>query len=117
MTRALFLLLLLATACRNESAGAGGGDVARGRQLVETQYLCGACHSIPGIQGPKGKVGPPLEGIARRQLIGGKVPNNPENMIRWLQNPQVFDPGNAMPNLGMDARDARDVAAFLFTLE
>lgn len=120
MKRLAILLVLLAVAalaCRQEKSRVPGGDSKRGRQLVESQYVCGACHSIPGINGPKGMVGPPLDHIAQRQMIGGRTPNNPDNMIRWLQNPQAFDPAIVMPNMGIDEKDARDIAAFLYTLQ
>ncbi len=92
-----------------------GGSALRGEQLI-TRYGCPACHSIPGIQGPKGVIGPPLDHIAQRTFIAGKVQNTPQNVIQWLQNPQSFDPANAMPNLGIPENDARDIAAYLFTL-
>jgi cytochrome c2 len=94
----------------------GGGNPDRG-QLLITQYGCTACHSIPGIEGPKGAIGPPLDRMALRTFIAGKVQNTPQNMITWLQNPQAFDPANAMPNLGVKPEDARDIAAYLFTLK
>ena len=40
----------------------------------------------------------------------------PENMIRWLIDPQAVEPGTAMPNLGMSEADARHIAAYLYTL-
>jgi cytochrome c len=62
-------------------------------------------------------VGPPLDKMAERTFIGGKIQNTPQNMMQWLQNPQAFDPGNAMPNVGVTPNDARDITAFLFTLK
>jgi hypothetical protein len=38
-------------------------------------------------------------------------------MVRWLIDPQQFDPLSAMPALGVTDRDARDMAAFLYTLD
>jgi len=113
------LALSLAACGRHEQAKTqppGGGDRARGQLLIQ-QYGCQTCHSIPGMRGPKGVVAPPLDKMALRTFIGGKVPNTPENMIQWLQNPQTFDPGNGMPNLGVTATDARDITTFLFTLK
>ena len=113
------LALSLAACGQREQAKAqppaSGGDPARGRLLIQ-QYGCQSCHSIPGMEGPKGVVGPPLDKLALRTHIGGKVPNTPANLIQWLQNPQSFDPGNAMPNIGVTPADARDIAMFLFTL-
>ena len=91
-------------------------DPARGRIAIQ-QYACGTCHVIPGIVGAQAPVGPPLTGIATRSLIAGLVPNTADNMIRWLQAPQALYPDGAMPNLGVTARDARDIAAYLATLK
>lgn len=92
------------------------GDAAAGRRAAE-HYLCSTCHVIPGIVGVDQHVGPPLSGIAGRPYIGGIIPNTPQNMVRWLQNPQQFDPQSAMPALGLSERDARDIAAYLATLD
>jgi mono/diheme cytochrome c family protein len=95
---------------------AGTGDAKAGERALQ-QYLCATCHEIPGIVGANRHVGPPLAGIANRKFIGGVAPNTPENMVRWLQDPKQFDPLSAMPNLGVPEKDARDIAAFLYTLE
>ena len=90
-------------------------DAERGRAAL-SQYGCNGCHVIPGITGAQVNVGPPLVGIARRQLIAGQIANTPEAMAAWLRNPQSIDALTAMPNLGVTERDARDIAAFLATL-
>jgi cytochrome c len=117
----IVLALLLLVACRKQEkyqnmTATGGGNADHGKQLI-TQYGCTGCHVVPGVQGPRGMVGPPLDGIASRSIIAGKVANTPENMIRWLQNPQAMDPNNAMPNLGVTPADARDIAAYLYSLK
>ena len=61
-------------------------------------------------------VGPPLDHIAQRVYIAGVLPNEPDNMIRWIENPQAVDPKTAMPYMGVTPRDARDIAAYLYTL-
>jgi cytochrome c1 len=61
-------------------------------------------------------VGPPLTSWSRRTFIAGEVPNTPDNLVRWLRNPRAIEPGTAMPALGLDDRQARDVAAYLYTL-
>ncbi|HZS02358.1 MAG TPA: c-type cytochrome [Chloroflexota bacterium] len=93
-----------------------GGDPRLGRQAIQ-RYGCGACHAIPGVPGARGAVGPPLGGIASRQVIAGRLPNMPENLMRWIQHPQAVEPGNVMPELGVSAADARDIAAYLDTLK
>lgn len=87
-------------------------DPQRGATLI-TDYGCGSCHTIPGIRGAHGMVGPPLTDFGQRSFIAGKLPNNPANLQHWIRDPQQVVPGNAMPDLGVTAADARDIAAFL----
>jgi len=94
------------------------GDAGRGRAIVAGgAYGCAACHAIPGIPGPKGIAGPPLTGLAGRSLLAGQLPNNAEVLAAFLQNPPALVPQTGMPNVGLDAGQARDIAAFLYTLE
>jgi cytochrome c len=92
-----------------------GGDAHRGAVAIQ-HYGCGSCHAIPGIPLATGAVGPPLAGIADRGMIAGIVPNTPDEMVRWIVMPQSMSPGNAMPNLGVSDGQARDIAAYLYTL-
>lgn len=78
---------------------------------------CGSCHSVPGVSGAVGKVGPSLRNIARQSMIAGKLPNTPDNMARWIMHPQQVDPGNAMPEMGLTGSQARTIAAYLETLD
>lgn len=91
-------------------------DVRRGERAMY-QYACNACHTIPGISGSTPAVGPPLEGMARRPKIAGALANTPDNMARWLRDPKRIDPQTAMPAMNVTERDARDMAAFLATLD
>jgi cytochrome c2 len=92
-----------------------GGDTRNGARLIE-QYGCGSCHIVPGIPGADGLVGPPLNKLARRVYLAGVLRNSPDNLMAWLQNPQAFAPGNAMPVMGINSNQARDIAAYLYTL-
>jgi len=116
LLRSALCALLALAACKGHEQQQQIGDAAHGKQLIE-KYGCAACHVIPKIDGPKGMVGPPLEHIASRQIIGGKLTNTPQNMMAWLQNPQMVDPNNSMPNLGVTPADARDITAFLESLQ
>jgi Cytochrome c2 len=123
MTRIALMLLALSlavAACDHESADLSmreltGGNAHRGRQIVKS-YGCTACHLIPGVPGPDARVGPPLGGVATRAFIAGVLPNQPANMIHWIRDPQGVDPKTAMPDMGVSARDARDIAGYLYTL-
>jgi cytochrome c len=92
-----------------------GGDVDRGRMAIR-QYGCQTCHIIPGATGADALVGPPLNGIASRAYVGGVVTNSSDHMIAWLKDPKAFEPLSAMPALGLTDQDARDIAAYLYTL-
>lgn len=93
-----------------------GADAGRGAALVGA-YGCGSCHVVPGVRGARGVAGPPLDGWARRHFIAGALPNTPENLVRWIVEPGAIEPGTAMPDVGADEADARDMAAYLFTLD
>ena len=80
------------------------------------RYECGVCHVIPGIPGSVGHVGPPLDAWSRHPYIAGKFPNTPEVLVRWIQDPPAMAPQTAMPAAGIDATQARDMAAYLYTL-
>ena len=92
------------------------GNPERGAQLIE-QFGCGSCHTVPGIRGADGLVGPPLTRFGARSYIAGELTNNAANLQRWIRDPQAVEPGTAMPNLGVSDVDAQDIAAYLFTLD
>lgn len=117
--RACGVALLLALAgCERETprVRVEGGDAAAGAALIQS-YGCGACHTISGIPFARGEVGPPLRDFSAQVYIAGVLPNMPERLIAWLVDPQAIDPRTAMPNLGLDAAQARDIAAYLYTVE
>jgi cytochrome c2 len=92
-----------------------GGDPERGaRSMVE--HGCGACHTIPGVTGANGSVGPRLEGFADRAYVAGVLPNEPGGLVRWIVDPPAHSPMTAMPDLGVTEAEARDMAAYLYDL-
>jgi cytochrome c len=98
----MILALALTWGCHEASGreahvAVAGGDPDRGKTAIAT-FGCGSCHTIPGIATAKGTAGPPLF------------------FIRWIEVPQAIEPGTAMPNLGVPEGDARDIAAYLYTL-
>lgn len=115
---ALVLLLVLSLASCGRPMGHTGtaatiGNAERGGQAL-ARYGCGACHTVSGVRGAHGKVGPPLDGVRERSIIAGEAPNTPENMVQWIRNPQSIEPNTAMPNLGVDEITARDTVAYLY---
>jgi cytochrome c len=110
------LLLCVALCTHAEAASATNGDPARGKDAIG-RYGCVACHTIPGIPNPGSGLAPPLAHMAGRSYIGGVLPNTPADMERWLRNPPAVDPRTAMPNMNISAEDAKDIAAYLYTLK
>ncbi|WP_200214570.1 c-type cytochrome [Micromonospora coerulea] len=92
------------------------GRPDRGAELI-ARYGCGSCHTIPGVSRADGLVGPPLTRFGARSYIAGQLPNNADNLSRWITDPQAVEPGTAMPKLGVSAIDAQDIAAYLYTLD
>lgn len=92
-----------------------GGDPSQGHDAIISAG-CGSCHVIPGVRGANGVVGPSLERWSERRIIAGVVPNDPDRLITWITVPQSIVPGNAMPNLGVTDGQARNMAAYLYTL-
>lgn len=111
--------VLLTMSCTLDTPGereaAAGGDPERGGRLIAT-YGCDACHVIPGVAEATGLVGPPLTAWSERSYIAGALPNTPQDLVTWIRDPQGVEPGTAMPSLGVGEADARDIAAYLFTL-
>ena len=98
-----------------EAAASTGGDPDQAPQLI-SHYGCSGCHTIPGVRGASGLVGPPLQKFAGRVYIGGVLANRPDNLVRWIVNPRAVSPTTAMPRTGISEADARHVAAYLLTL-
>jgi cytochrome c1 len=44
------------------------------------------------------------------------LPNDPQSLALWVRAPEHVVPGTAMPEQPMSERQARDIAAYLYTL-
>jgi cytochrome c2 len=119
---ALIVLLSSLCACNRQqkrfetAAQLTGGGNAQAGMVDLRKYGCSGCHTIPGIEGAQGLVGPPLNQFADRVYIAGRLPNTPDNLMLWIQKPQQVVPNNAMPDMGISEQDSRDIAAYLYTL-
>jgi cytochrome c1 len=113
-------LVLLAGACGDAARGGGDSRVLGGNPEIGERLIvdngCGNCHTIPGVRGARGTVGPPLTQFAERDFIAGKFENEPGNLVAWIMNPPKLDPGVAMPDMGITEEEARHIAAYLYTL-
>jgi cytochrome c len=120
----LLLLLVFTAACGggadpdrpgDKPLEVAGGNAGRGAEALAA-YGCGACHVIPGVPDASSPLGPSLAGLAVRRELAGGLQNTPDNLMRWIQNPQEIDPGTGMPDLEVTDEDARHMAAYLYTL-
>jgi cytochrome c len=118
-------VLLLAIACNraeppapvSQQPAAPAADAQRGAQLA-AQYGCNVCHIMPGVEGAQGSLGPSLAGVATRPAISmGTVPNNPQNLTKFIQDPPSLNPQSTMPPMGIPDTDAQDITAYLLTLK
>ena len=91
------------------------GKVDRGYRAFR-RFGCGSCHEIAGDVTTHGHVGPALDEFALQSYLPGGLPNTPDTLVRWIRFPRQVSPKTAMPELGVSERDARDLAAYLYTL-
>ena len=91
-----------------------GGDPAHAPALFR-RYGCTGCHTISGIPGADGQVGPPLSDLVHRVYIGGVATNSADHLVQWITSPQSLSPQTAMPPSGISEAEARDIAAYLYS--
>jgi cytochrome c len=92
------------------------GDPNNG-MLLFTARGCVACHTVLRAPNATGAIGPNLTNMVLRPTIAGdQIQNTPDNLARWIVNPPAMKPGTQMPVLGVNDQDARDLAAFLYSL-
>ncbi len=104
-------------ACSEASSGAPwAGDAHAGAGVI-ARKACGSCHEIPGISGADGAVGPSLANFGLRKLVAGRLANSRDNLQYYLLHPDEVVPGNYMPDQHLTAREARNVAAYLLSLQ
>lgn len=121
MTATYILLTpaLLLAACKpppTERHHMPAASADRGREVIE-RAGCAACHSIPGVRWPEGRFGPSLQGFADRTSIAGKIPNQPDMLALFVRDAPAVVPGTTMPAIPISEGEARDVAAYLYTLD
>jgi mono/diheme cytochrome c family protein len=106
-----------------------GGDVARGKYIVESVAMCGQCHTQRDSQGnpdrshwlqggplPYLPTQPDSDWPVRAPRIGGTPPADDADMVKLLTT-GIWTTGNRlrfpMPQFRMDRSDAEAVVAYL----
>ncbi|MFZ0631660.1 MAG: cytochrome c oxidase subunit II [Acidobacteriaceae bacterium] len=98
-----------------QQPGAQDASVAAGRHVFETE-ACTNCHAVAGTAAI-GTFGPNLTHLMSRDtLASGIVPNTPENLRAWVQNPNTFKPGVLMPAMQLSDQQIDELVAYLSTL-
>lgn len=77
---------------------------------------CTTCHMIQGIS--KGYIGPDLTHFGgRTTLAAGVLKNTPENVAKWIEDPQEIKPGANMPPLLLPGPKLDALVAYLESLK
>ncbi len=116
--RALLPLVTLVAACKpppDERQHMPQADPAAGLAAIE-RVGCAACHAIPGLNWPKGALGPSLEKFGDQGMIAGRLPSRPDVLAHFVRAAPELVPGTTMPAMPLNDKEARDVAAYLYTL-
>jgi cytochrome c oxidase subunit 2 len=86
----------------------------QGKEIF-SKSACVACHTVAGVSA--GQIGPNLTHFAsRRTFAGSMMLSTPENLVKWIENPQHMKPGALMPNLGMTGEQSKALVAYLLSL-
>ena len=110
----VWLLLAMLTGCGELDNGLGD---ARTGQMIIAQQACGACHRIPGVAAAEGAAGPALDHFATQPKIAGVLPNTAAALTQFLRPPEMIVKNGAMPNTALTETQARQIAAYLYTLK
>jgi cytochrome c oxidase subunit 2 len=90
---------------------------ARDGKLVFEQQACINCHAVSGTVA-NGRFGPDLTHLMSREtLAAGAMPNTPENLKAWIDDPNTFKPGSLMPAMHLTDRQNAQITAYLLTLK
>jgi len=90
---------------------------AHNGKLVFEQQACINCHTVAGTVA-NGRYGPDLTHLMSREtLAAGAMPNTPENLKKWIDDPDIFKPGSLMPAMHLTDRQNAQITAYLLTLK
>ncbi len=98
-----------------EQSFSGNAEAAEG-QKVFMHSACINCHTVAGTVAT-GRFGPDLTHLESRDTIAaGSVENTPENLRRWVADPNSMKPGVLMPSMHLNDHDLDVITAYLTTL-
>ena len=92
-------------------------EAAKRGKDVYLSLPCAGCHTIRGTTSA-GILAPDLTHVGSRlSLAAGTLENTPEDLRRWLEDPQAVKPGNLMPKPALESGQLDDLVAYLEGLE
>jgi cytochrome c oxidase subunit II len=98
-----------------KTAASTDSSVETGRRVFESTG-CVNCHTVTGTVA-NGRFGPDLTHLMSRDtLASGIVPNTPENLRSWVQDPDSIKVGSLMPAMKLNDNDLDALTAYLATL-
>lgn len=104
------------TKAQLQPAAAPEGEAAKGLALFQ-QMSCISCHAINGTPA-HARVAPDLTHLASRRMLGaGIMDNTPQNLHRWLADPQKVKPGVLMPDFKLTDEQVNELVAYFETLK
>ena len=86
-----------------------------GRTMFLSQS-CVNCHQVRGTLAQGGYAPDITHLMTRQTLAAGMIPNNLENLRRWVDNPTSIKPGCLMPAFGLSEHDRGLIVGYLSTL-
>ena len=93
-----------------------GATESQGREVF-LNSTCAGCHAIRGTDAVSER-GPDLTHLARRETIAaGILPNDRENLTRFIVNPQDVKPGAIMPPTDLSGEELEALLDYLQSLE
>jgi cytochrome c oxidase subunit 2 len=93
-----------------------GDPAATEGQEVFMHNACINCHAVAGTVAT-GRFGPDLTHLASRETIAaGAIQNTPENLRKWVGDPNTMKPGSLMPAMHLNDHDLNAITAYLTQL-
>lgn len=90
--------------------------VAEEGRTVFLHNACINCHTVAGTVAT-GRFGPDLTHLASRDTIAaGAIQNTPEDIRKWIEDPDAMKPGSLMPSMHLNDHDLDVLTAYLTTL-
>src|ERR1700690_39592 len=98
-----------------KTEGVSDNSVVEGRRIFESTG-CINCHAVRGTVA-NGRFGPDLPHLMSRDtLAAGIIPNTPENLRQWIENPDSMKQGSLMPAMKLTGGEMDALVTYLETL-